>query len=79
MRMPGVQLKLSRSLAMQQDNDPKHWSKSTTEWLRKNKILSFRGAKSPQPSGDAMESLKAVLLVCFNGVPAFTSFHLALQ
>lgn len=32
------QLKLCRSWVMQQDNDPKHWSKSTTEWLMKNKI-----------------------------------------
>ncbi|KAF7654957.1 hypothetical protein LDENG_00062870 [Lucifuga dentata] len=32
------QLKLSRSWVMQQDNDPKHQSKSTTEWLQKNKI-----------------------------------------
>lgn len=37
-RMSVRQLKLSRSLVMQQDNDPKHWSKSTTEWPQKNKI-----------------------------------------
>lgn len=32
------QLKLCRRWVMQQDNDPKHRSKSTTEWLQKNKI-----------------------------------------
>lgn len=31
-------LKLKRSWIMQQDNDPKHTSKSTSEWLRKSKI-----------------------------------------
>lgn len=31
-------LKLKRSWIMQQDNDPKHTSKSTSEWLKKNKI-----------------------------------------
>ncbi len=31
-------LKLKRIWVMQQDNDPKHTSKSTSEWLKKNKI-----------------------------------------
>ncbi|KAI3352017.1 hypothetical protein L3Q82_020838, partial [Scortum barcoo] len=31
-------LKLKRSWIMQQDNDPKHTSKSTSEWLKKNKM-----------------------------------------
>uniref|UniRef100_A0AAY4B9U9 Transposase n=1 Tax=Denticeps clupeoides TaxID=299321 RepID=A0AAY4B9U9_9TELE len=31
------QLKLKRSWVLQQDNDPKHTSKSTSEWLKKNK------------------------------------------
>ncbi len=31
-------LKLKHSWDMQQDNDPKHTSKSTSEWLKKNKI-----------------------------------------
>ncbi len=31
-------LKLKRTWVMQQDNDPKHTSKSTSEWLKKNKI-----------------------------------------
>ncbi len=30
--------KLKRIWVMQQDNDPKHTSKSTSEWLKKNKI-----------------------------------------
>ncbi len=31
-------LKLKRTWVMQQDNDPNHTSKSTSEWLKKNKI-----------------------------------------
>ncbi len=31
-------LKLKCTWVMQQDNDPKHTSKSTSEWLKKNKI-----------------------------------------
>ncbi len=31
-------LKLKRTWVMQQDNDPKQTSKSTSEWLKKNKI-----------------------------------------
>ncbi|KAF7670306.1 hypothetical protein LDENG_00272020 [Lucifuga dentata] len=31
-------LKLKRTWVMQQDNDPKHTSKSTSEWLKKNKM-----------------------------------------
>ena len=31
-------LKLKRSWVMQQDNDLKHTSKSTSEWLKRNKI-----------------------------------------
>ncbi len=31
-------LKLRHTWVMQQDNDPKHTSKSTSEWLKKNKI-----------------------------------------
>lgn len=37
-RLSVCQLKICRGWVMQQDNDPKHWSKSTTEWLQKNKI-----------------------------------------
>ncbi len=29
-------LKLKHTWVMQQDNDPKHTSKSTSEWLKKN-------------------------------------------
>ena len=36
---PSVQdLKLKRTWVMQQDNDPKHTSKSTSEWLKKPKM-----------------------------------------
>uniref|UniRef100_A0A3B4X5Q9 Transposase Tc1-like domain-containing protein n=1 Tax=Seriola lalandi dorsalis TaxID=1841481 RepID=A0A3B4X5Q9_SERLL len=38
LRLSVHQLKLSRKLVMQQDNDPKHQSKSTTDWFQKNKI-----------------------------------------
>ncbi len=31
-------LKLKRTCVLQQDNDPKHTSKSTSEWLKKNKM-----------------------------------------
>ena len=37
-RLPVRQLKLNRSWVMQQDNDPKHRSRSTTEWLQQMKI-----------------------------------------
>lgn len=37
-RLSVHQLKLNRSWVMQQDNDPKHRSKSTTEWLQQKKI-----------------------------------------
>ncbi|KAI4898620.1 hypothetical protein NFI96_006400 [Prochilodus magdalenae] len=31
-------LKLKRTYVLQQDNDPKHTSKFTSEWLKKNKV-----------------------------------------
>ncbi|KAK3551569.1 hypothetical protein QTP70_019797 [Hemibagrus guttatus] len=34
-------LKLKRTWVLQQDNDPKHTSKSTSEWLKKNKIKTL--------------------------------------
>jgi transposase len=37
-RLSVRQLKLMRSWVMQQDNNPKHRSKSTTEWLQQKKI-----------------------------------------
>ena len=40
-RLSVRKLKLNRSWVMQQDNDPKHRSKSTTEWLQQNKILEW--------------------------------------
>ncbi|MBN3289611.1 TCB1 transposase, partial [Polypterus senegalus] len=35
------QLKLKRSWVLQQDNGPKHTSKSTSEWLKKNKMKTL--------------------------------------
>uniref|UniRef100_A0A3B4TNE5 Uncharacterized protein n=1 Tax=Seriola dumerili TaxID=41447 RepID=A0A3B4TNE5_SERDU len=46
LRLSVHQLKLSRKCVMQQDNDPKHRSKSTTDWFQKNKIRLFGVAKS---------------------------------
>ena len=37
-RLSVRQLKLNRSWVMQQDNDPKHRSKSSTEWFQQKKI-----------------------------------------
>jgi hypothetical protein len=37
-RLSVRQLKLNRSSVMQQDNNPKHRSKSTIEWLQQKKI-----------------------------------------
>ncbi len=34
-------LKLKRTCVLQQDNDPKHTSKSTSEWLKKNKMKTL--------------------------------------
>ncbi|KAK3552485.1 hypothetical protein QTP86_012155 [Hemibagrus guttatus] len=34
-------LKLKRTWVLQQDNDPKHTSKSTSEWLKKNKMKTL--------------------------------------
>jgi transposase len=48
-RLSVPQLKLNRSWVMQQDNDPKHRSKSTTEWLQQKKI---RLLEWPSPSPD---------------------------
>ncbi len=37
-RLSVCDLKVKRTWVMQQDNDPKYTSKSTSEWLKKNKI-----------------------------------------
>ncbi|KAK3510959.1 hypothetical protein QTP70_027804 [Hemibagrus guttatus] len=34
-------LKLKRTWVLQQDNDPKHTSRSTSEWLKKNKMKTL--------------------------------------
>jgi hypothetical protein len=38
LRQSVCQLKLNRSWVMQQENNPKHRSKSTIEWLQQKKI-----------------------------------------
>ncbi len=42
-RLSVCDLKLKRTWVMQQDNDPKLTSKSTSEWLKKNKIKVLEG------------------------------------
>ncbi len=44
-------LKLKRTCVLQQDNDPKHTSKSTSEWLKKNKMKTLEW---PSQSPDLM-------------------------
>ncbi|KAI4900699.1 hypothetical protein NFI96_015152 [Prochilodus magdalenae] len=41
-------LKLKRTLVLQQDNDPKHTSKSTSERLKKNKKELVSNPESPR-------------------------------
>ncbi|KAK3568377.1 hypothetical protein QTP86_005584 [Hemibagrus guttatus] len=41
-------LKLKRTWVLQQDNDPEHTSKSTSEWLKKNKMKTLEwSSQSP--------------------------------
>ncbi|KAK3548201.1 hypothetical protein QTP70_005167 [Hemibagrus guttatus] len=40
-RLSVCDLKLKRTWVLQQDNDPKHTSKSTSEWLKKNKMKTL--------------------------------------
>uniref|UniRef100_A0AAY4D9A2 Transposase n=1 Tax=Denticeps clupeoides TaxID=299321 RepID=A0AAY4D9A2_9TELE len=47
------QLKLKQSWVLQQDNDPKHTSKSTSEWLKKNQILEW-SSQSPDLNPNEM-------------------------
>ncbi|KAK3511397.1 hypothetical protein QTP70_007233 [Hemibagrus guttatus] len=48
-------LKLKRTWVLQQDNDPKHTSKSTTEWLKKNKMKTLEWpSQSPDLNPIAM-------------------------
>ncbi|KAK3532293.1 hypothetical protein QTP86_016075, partial [Hemibagrus guttatus] len=48
-------LKLKRTWVLQQDNDPKHTSKSTSEWLKKNKMKTLEWpSQSPDLNPIAM-------------------------
>ncbi|KAK3548669.1 hypothetical protein QTP70_016419 [Hemibagrus guttatus] len=49
-------LKLKRTWVLQQDNDPKHTSKSTSEWLKKNKMKTLEWP-SQSPGLNPMEML----------------------
>ncbi|KAK3555833.1 hypothetical protein QTP86_029038 [Hemibagrus guttatus] len=40
-RLSVCDLRLKRTWVLQQDNDPKHSSKSTSEWLKKNKMKTL--------------------------------------
>ncbi|KAK3560943.1 hypothetical protein QTP86_023128 [Hemibagrus guttatus] len=49
-------LKLKRTWVLQQDNDPKHTSKSTSEWLKKNKMKTLEWS-SQSPDLNPIEML----------------------
>ncbi|KAK3519838.1 hypothetical protein QTP70_006672 [Hemibagrus guttatus] len=49
-------LKLKRTWVLQQDNDPKHTSKSTSEWLKKNKMKTLEWP-SQSPDRNPIEML----------------------
>ncbi len=49
-------LKLKRTCVLQQDNDPKHTSKSTSEWLKKNKMKTLE-CPSQSPDLNSIEML----------------------
>ncbi|KAK3537280.1 hypothetical protein QTP70_006990 [Hemibagrus guttatus] len=49
-------LKLKQPWVLQQDNDPKHTSKSTSEWLKKNKMKTLEWP-SPSPDLNPIEML----------------------
>ena len=55
-RLSVRQLKLNRSWVMQQDNNPKHRSKSTTKWLQQKKIRLLEWA-SQSPDLNPIEML----------------------
>ncbi len=50
-------LKLKCTWVMQQDNDPKHTSKSTSEWLKKKKKIKVLEWQSQSPDLNPIEML----------------------
>ncbi len=50
-------LKLKRTWVLQQDNDPKHTSESTSEWLKEKQNEDFRVAYSQSPDLNSIEML----------------------
>lgn len=50
-------LKMKRIFTFQQDNDPKHTSKSTKEWLPQKKDKCF-GMAQPEPRLNPIENLR---------------------
>ncbi|KAK3556280.1 hypothetical protein QTP70_007059 [Hemibagrus guttatus] len=55
-------LKLKRTWVLQQDNDPKHTSKSTSEWLKKNKMKTLEWPRKGRELADMMERRKVDIL-----------------
>ncbi len=64
-------LKLKRTWVMQQDNDPKHTSMPTSEWLKKNKIKVLEWP-SQSPDLNTIEMLWHDLKQCIHAQKPFS-------